>query len=209
VAEGAIFAVGEKAVQVTPPQDPNATVISISSSAKPSWTTAREASGCISKDGIEIRPSTGVTPYAWYEGRMDPNAVDAYQAASEAGRSAVIAANMLNRQIATQLRTSVGAPTRYAPGQVGFGASRIATQILLDGMGPSVIATRLAGTNVLGDLKLTGVNASSRAVVDGITQAPLAIRRELLAALTPPNPGSGAQPPIPPAPARPPASPSE
>jgi len=159
------------------------------------FTTAREASGCVSQAGIEIRPTTGYTPYIWYEGKMDATALDAYQAASETGKSAVIAANNLSRQVAAQLRASVGAPTRYAPGEVTFGESRVATRMLLDGMGPSGIASRLSGTNLLERLKLTGVTPTSQAFVSGIAQAPLALRRDLLAALKPPPGGSVESPP--------------
>ncbi len=150
------------------------------------FTTEREASGCISTtDGIEIMPGTNMTSVL-YEGTLDPTAADAYQTASQAAsREATIAANQLNRMVATGLKTSMGDPARYAPGQVPFPSSRVAIQMLLDAMGPAAIATRLAGTRLLHDLKLTGVDPGSRAFVDGITQAPVALRQRLVAALAP------------------------
>src|SRR5258708_2574740 len=65
------------------------------------FTTAREASGCISvKDGIEIMPGTDLGSWVSYEGRLDPTAADAYQTASQAAsRDAIIAANRLNRML--------------------------------------------------------------------------------------------------------------
>jgi hypothetical protein len=150
------------------------------------FTTAREASGCISStDGIQIMPGTNMT-WVGYEGTLDPTAADAYQIAMQAAaREATIAANRLNRMVATGLKTSMGDPARYAPGHVPFASSRIAIQMLLGAMGRTVIATRLAGTTLLLDLKLTDVDPGSQAFVDGITESPVELRQKLIAALAP------------------------
>jgi hypothetical protein len=161
------------------------------------FTTAREATGCISTtEGIQIMPGTNMTWVA-YEATMDPTAAGAYQTALQGvTRDATIAANQLNRMLATGLKSSFGDPARYAPAQVDFTSSRVATLIVLDAMGPTAIATKLAGTTLLKDLKLTGVDPSSQAFVDGLTQAPVALRQKLIATLAPAGAGGPTPPTV-------------
>lgn len=146
--------------------------------------TARDVSGCLSPDGIQILPAGPYMPYVAYEHVLDPSTTDSLQLAQGGGKEAVVAANAVSRQLRTAVINSFNSSARYVAGQVDFLHTHFAMRRMLSGIGPAALESR-PGLRTAMEQVSPGqeLPQSLPKLAARVSRAPLETRRTLLRAL--------------------------